>query len=210
MRAAVSASHLSSSMAIWTGTSWVVILKKRKTRSSSAPRRQCRVDWKTFCATIKLARKYSTIFSTQPIWSKSSKVGPAGAHTKKKRRAHETVFEFELIWIFSIFSSYLLSLLVDDSNNFIVFIPADSAFQRWQPLDWGFFPFSVPDFTENILKNHIVFHKKSVDYKVRSEQRFETIGGESVAIRYENSECDERMLIWHETDKPSKHLTHLK
>lgn len=71
----------------------------------------------------------------------------------------------------------------DSSSKFIVFIPSDSAFQRWHPVDWGFFPFSVPEFTESILKNHIVSQKKVFDVNTK-KQKFETLGGEF--INYEN------------------------
>ncbi|XP_055376578.1 uncharacterized protein LOC129608849 [Condylostylus longicornis] len=45
---------------------------------------------------------------------------------------------------------------VMDNNRFTILIPADSAFQRWHPIDWGFYPFSVQEFTENILRNHFI------------------------------------------------------
>lgn len=35
-------------------------------------------------------------------------------------------------------------------------VPTDRAFQRWHPIDWGFYPFSVPEFTEGVLMNHFI------------------------------------------------------
>lgn len=36
-------------------------------------------------------------------------------------------------------------------------VPTDHAFQRWHPIDWGFYPFSVPEFTDDILTNHFMY-----------------------------------------------------
>lgn len=66
-------------------------------------------------------------------------------------------------------------------------IPSDNAFQRWHPIDWGFYPFSVQEFTENILRNHFIQNKKPIrmdDLKTMSrEQSYQTLGGENVVFR---------------------------
>lgn len=60
--------------------------------------------------------------------------------------------------------------------EYTVLVPIDFAFQRWHPIDWGFYPFSVPEFTEYVLKNHFIIGK----YKQNSLQDGEevlTLGG---------------------------------
>lgn len=63
-------------------------------------------------------------------------------------------------------------------------MPSDSAFQRWHPIDWGFYPFSVPDFTETIMRNHVIQQKQPFILKnVEKEQKMKAIGGEYVVFR---------------------------
>lgn len=68
-----------------------------------------------------------------------------------------------------------------------ILIPVDSAFQRWHPIDWGFYPFSVSEFTENILRNHFLQLKAPIrmqDIKKATEiSKVKTMGGESVTFR---------------------------
>ncbi|XP_055596008.1 uncharacterized protein LOC129746396 [Uranotaenia lowii] len=79
-----------------------------------------------------------------------------------------------------------LSQLMDDSS-YMVMIPSDTAFQRWHPIDWGFYPFSVQEFTESVLRNHFVRVKQPLrmaDLRTMSgEQRFKTLGGEYVVLK---------------------------
>jgi hypothetical protein len=74
----------------------------------------------------------------------------------------------------------------DTTFAYIILIPSDSAFQRWHPIDWGFYPFSVPEFTENILLNHVVQLKQPINLKaVEKEQKFKTLGGDYVVFKPE-------------------------
>uniref|UniRef100_T1HD74 FAS1 domain-containing protein n=1 Tax=Rhodnius prolixus TaxID=13249 RepID=T1HD74_RHOPR len=45
---------------------------------------------------------------------------------------------------------------VSQEEAYTVLVPTDRAFQRWHPIDWGFYPFSVPEFTEGVLMNHFI------------------------------------------------------
>ncbi|XP_053673066.1 uncharacterized protein LOC128723361 [Anopheles nili] len=78
-----------------------------------------------------------------------------------------------------------LSQLMDDSS-YMVFIPSDTAFQRWHPIDWGFYPFSVQEFTETVLRNHFVRAKQPLRMAelraTHTEQRFKTLGGEYIVL----------------------------
>lgn len=83
-------------------------------------------------------------------------------------------------------SSSNLSQLMDDSS-YMVLIPSDTAFQRWHPIDWGFYPFSVQEFTESVLRNHFVRVRQPLrmaDLRTMSgEQKFKTLGGEYVVLK---------------------------
>ncbi|XP_052893600.1 uncharacterized protein LOC128301257 [Anopheles moucheti] len=83
-------------------------------------------------------------------------------------------------------SSSNLSNLMDDSS-YMVFIPSDTAFQRWHPIDWGFYPFSVQEFTEMVLRNHFVRTKQPLrmaDLRViHGDQRYKTLGGEYIVLK---------------------------
>jgi hypothetical protein len=68
-------------------------------------------------------------------------------------------------------------------------VPSDTAFQRWHPIDWGFYPFSVPEFTENIMRNHVILQKTPMNLKsIEKELTLPTLGGESVVFR-NHREC---------------------
>ncbi|XP_058450972.1 uncharacterized protein LOC131430227 [Malaya genurostris] len=79
-----------------------------------------------------------------------------------------------------------LSQLLDDSS-YMVLIPSDTAFQRWHPIDWGFYPFSVQEFTESVLRNHFVRVRQPLrmaDLRtISTEQKFKTLGGEYVVLK---------------------------
>lgn len=66
-------------------------------------------------------------------------------------------------------------------------IPSDNAFQRWHPIDWGFYPFSVQDFTEGILRNHFLQLKTPLRMEdvvdMDRGQKYKTLGGEVVIFR---------------------------
>lgn len=83
-------------------------------------------------------------------------------------------------------SSSNLSQLLDDSS-YMVLIPSDTAFQRWHPIDWGFYPFSVQEFTESVLRNHFVRVRQPLrmaDLRTMpGEQKFKTLGGEFVVLK---------------------------
>lgn len=72
-------------------------------------------------------------------------------------------------------------------GSYTILIPSDNAFQRWHPIDWGFYPFSVPEFTESILRNHFLPMQKPLrleDIKeMNGKQKFKALGGETVSFR---------------------------
>ncbi|TDG43912.1 hypothetical protein AWZ03_009662 [Drosophila navojoa] len=77
-----------------------------------------------------------------------------------------------------------LTRIMDD-NAYTVLIPSDNAFQRWHPIDWGFYPFSVPEFTESVLRNHFLPMQRPLrlsDVKNMDQMVVHTMGGENVVF----------------------------
>lgn len=74
-------------------------------------------------------------------------------------------------------------MISDNSISYIILVPSDTAFQRWHPIDWGFYPFSVPEFTESIMRNHIIPQKQPFNLKnIEKEHKMKTLGGEYVVF----------------------------
>ncbi|XP_054284150.1 transforming growth factor-beta-induced protein ig-h3-like [Macrosteles quadrilineatus] len=71
--------------------------------------------------------------------------------------------------------------LLKQDEFYTVFVPTDRAFQRWHPIDWGFYPFSVPDFTENVLTNHFVPQNIRQE-QIKDGQTFKTLGGQEIVF----------------------------
>ncbi|KAG8266479.1 hypothetical protein J6590_071433 [Homalodisca vitripennis] len=71
--------------------------------------------------------------------------------------------------------------LLKQEESYTVFVPTDRAFQRWHPIDWGFYPFSVPEFTENILANHFVPFNIRQE-QIKDGQTFKTLGGQDIVF----------------------------
>lgn len=61
-------------------------------------------------------------------------------------------------------------------------MPTDHAFQRWHPIDWGFYPFSVPEFTECIIKNHFV-HGRLKQEMISDGQIIKTLGNQEIVFK---------------------------
>ncbi|XP_037957163.1 uncharacterized protein LOC119687063 [Teleopsis dalmanni] len=75
---------------------------------------------------------------------------------------------------------------VMDDGPYTVLIPADNAFQRWHPIDWGFYPFSVQEFTEGVLRNHFLPMQRPLrmsEVKNVDQMVVRTMGGENVIFR---------------------------
>lgn len=75
-----------------------------------------------------------------------------------------------------------VSKLLEDGEEYTVFVPTDHAFQRWHPIDWGFYPFSVPEFTESIIINHFVKGRLKQD-TIKDGQAVKTLGGREIVFK---------------------------
>lgn len=75
-----------------------------------------------------------------------------------------------------------VSKLLTDDEEYTVFVPTDHAFQRWHPIDWGFYPFSVPEFTESVIINHFVKGNLKQD-NIKSGHVAKTLGGREVVFK---------------------------
>ncbi|XP_024084217.1 periostin [Cimex lectularius] len=69
--------------------------------------------------------------------------------------------------------------LLEKDESYTVLVPTDRAFQRWHPIDWGFYPFSVPEFTERVLSNHFI--KGNIKQEtLPNKYKVKTLGGEEI------------------------------
>lgn len=87
--------------------------------------------------------------------------------------------EFSLTW----FRRYKFSKTkMFPDQEYTVFVPTDHAFQRWHPIDWGFYPFSVPEFTESVIENHFVQGRLKQD-TIKDGQVVRTLGGRDILFK---------------------------
>ncbi|ERL93456.1 hypothetical protein D910_10747, partial [Dendroctonus ponderosae] len=75
-----------------------------------------------------------------------------------------------------------VSRLLREGEEYTVFVPTDHAFQRWHPIDWGFYPFSVPEFTESVIVNHFVKGRLKQE-TIRDGQVVHTLGGKEILFK---------------------------
>lgn len=75
-----------------------------------------------------------------------------------------------------------VSLYYLPGEEYTVFVPTDHAFQRWHPIDWGFYPFSVPEFTESVITNHFIKGRLKQD-NIQDGQVAKTLGGKEVVFK---------------------------
>ena len=78
-----------------------------------------------------------------------------------------------------------LARLLSTKRSYTLLAPVDEAFQRWQPIDWGFNPFLVEAFLEELMANLVIegavsLEESDSDGKLRS---FTTLGGGEVRLR---------------------------
>ncbi|XP_018321992.1 transforming growth factor-beta-induced protein ig-h3 [Agrilus planipennis] len=75
-----------------------------------------------------------------------------------------------------------VSKLIKEDEEYTVLVPTDHAFHRWHPIDWGFYPFSVPEFTENIIMNHFVKGNYRQEI-IRDGDVLKTLGDQDLLFR---------------------------
>lgn len=90
---------------------------------------------------------------------------------------------------------------------FTVLIPSDSAFQRWHPIDWGFYPFSVFEFTESVLRNHFLQLKTPLSMQdIRRSgvvSKIKTLGNENLIFKSKRKSCNVLCEFVNEKKNPS-------
>ncbi|XP_060517009.1 transforming growth factor-beta-induced protein ig-h3 [Cylas formicarius] len=75
-----------------------------------------------------------------------------------------------------------VSQSLNEGEEYTVFVPTDHAFQRWHPIDWGFYPFSVPEFTESIIINHFIKGRLKQN-SIQDGQAVRTLGGREIVFK---------------------------
>jgi uncharacterized surface protein with fasciclin (FAS1) repeats len=83
----------------------------------------------------------------------------------------------------ALFIDFFFIISVDE--EYTLFVPTNAAIQAWHPIDWGFYPFVVPEFTRETLKNHFV-HKKWTVSSLKEQETLQTIGGKTLQVRIDN------------------------
>ena len=79
-------------------------------------------------------------------------------------------------------------------EEYTVFVPTDHAFQRWHPIDWGFYPFSVPEFTEDIIINHFVPGNWRQE-TISDGQTVKTLGGREITFGRKGEKCTRILCV---------------
>ncbi|CAG9771856.1 unnamed protein product [Ceutorhynchus assimilis] len=121
---------------------------------------------------------------------KPANIGPSVSNIKSQSNASfvENVMEVlsflkSRVRVFQHFVSRSnVSGLLKEGEEYTVFVPTDHAFQRWHPIDWGFYPFSVPEFTESVIVNHFVRGRLKQD-TIKDGQVVQTLGGREILFR---------------------------
>ena len=78
-----------------------------------------------------------------------------------------------------------LARLLSSKRTYTLLAPVDEAFQRWHPIDWGFNPFLVEAFLEELMANLVIEGAVSLDESDRDEKlrSYSTLGGGEVRLR---------------------------
>ncbi|KAK4879967.1 hypothetical protein RN001_008113 [Aquatica leii] len=139
------------------------------------------------------------LFSDELNAKKNTQQGKldAGSHTvvkaKEESPTSNTTFVDNVLQVLSylksgvrVFHHFLsrsnVSKLLQEGEDYTVFVPTDHAFHRWHPIDWGFYPFSVPEFTENVIINHFVKGNFKQD-DLKDDEAATTLGGQQIVFR---------------------------
>ena len=93
------------------------------------------------------------------------------------------------------FLDYIQNVDIGESSfvsgeKFTALIPFDEAFRKWQPIDYGFNPFSVEGFAKQVVLNHIVIGEIDKG-QVEEGATFKTLAGNDVTFSRQN---DKRKL----------------
>ena len=73
-----------------------------------------------------------------------------------------------------------LETKLNSKKSYTLLAPVDQAFQSWHPIDWGFNPFLVNDFLEDLMQNLII--EDFVTIEEDSETLYKTLGGKDIRI----------------------------
>ena len=76
-------------------------------------------------------------------------------------------------------------------QNYTAVIPFDEAFRSWHPIDWGFNPFEVENFTRDTLLDQFLIGSVDQDL-IQSGTTMKTLGGKEVT--FTRDEEDGRLM----------------
>ena len=67
-------------------------------------------------------------------------------------------------------------------EEYTLFLPVNEAFQRFYPIDWGFNPFLVTNFTRETILNHFV-RGKLTSKDITNGLKVNTMGGKELVFK---------------------------
>ena len=67
-------------------------------------------------------------------------------------------------------------------KSYTILAPTDQAFQSWHPIDWGFNPFPVEEFLEDLMKNLVVEEFIEIEENNEKLTMYKTVSGKLIEI----------------------------
>lgn len=73
------------------------------------------------------------------------------------------------------------------AGRYTALVPNDSAFYKYYPIDWGFNPFLVDNFTKDVILNHFLRGNVALE-DLPSLAEMTTLGGSTIKFTRRGSE----------------------
>jgi len=71
---------------------------------------------------------------------------------------------------------------LNSKKSYTLLAPTDQAFQSWHPIDWGFNPFLVEEFLEDLMKNLVVEEFIAIEENNEKLTVYKTLSGKLIEI----------------------------
>jgi len=71
---------------------------------------------------------------------------------------------------------------LNSKKSYTLLAPTDQAFQSWHPIDWGFNPFLVEEFLEDLMKNLVVEEFIAIEENNEKLTMYKTLSGKLIEI----------------------------
>ena len=71
---------------------------------------------------------------------------------------------------------------LNSKKSYTLLAPTDQAFQSWHPIDWGFNPFLVEEFLDDLMKNLVVEEFIAIEENNEKLTMYKTLSGKLIEI----------------------------